>query len=299
MAEPAQQFAGAGAVGNVSLRDAQGIGAAMGFRQQAAPRHGDDRSPMPVVQQGQHVIDHGQPGAQQQHGCVLVDAGGGRRRPGIGVAGEGGQHGVMAGGEDCDIPRMARAVRQRRLDAAGAFIQRDAFALHDGEARRRAVVRRARERRDQACDVVPVDAPGHEAEGIRTKRRLRCARGEPAPEMVGIVRQRAHVRHPHIQQVVRIAGVVGEPAADLRPLFNQGHAEAARRIAQQLMRQQHAAGAAPDDDRVSFSVRAHAIGRPFAAVRFCRRPVCRPGARERRGVRSTVVPPDGEGQLHI
>jgi hypothetical protein len=39
----------------------------------------------------------------------------------------------MAGGENCDIGTMARAVRQRGRYTCLAFADCGAFALHDGE----------------------------------------------------------------------------------------------------------------------------------------------------------------------
>ena len=132
-AEPAQQVADAGAERNFRFLDANWIHAAMGFRQQAAPGHRDDRSAVSIMDERLDVVDHRQPGAEDQHGGVRIDAGRGRRHPGIGIAWRTGSD-IVAGRENDDIADIESAVIQPDDGLTRLFADVDACALHDRRA---------------------------------------------------------------------------------------------------------------------------------------------------------------------
>src|SRR5689334_7428190 len=81
------------------------------------------------------------------------------------------------------------------------------------------------ERLDQAGDVVAVKAARHETIRIGAERTVIRPHRQPVPEMVGIVGQRAHVGGADVEEMLGIAGMVGEAAADLRSLLDQGDSE--------------------------------------------------------------------------
>jgi hypothetical protein len=127
---------------------------------------------MIVTQKRQAVIGHGEPGTEDQHGCVTVDARGGRRNSRIGTAGRNGS-GLVPGGEDDDLTDVASAVIEHSHGVERLFADANACTLHDRESARRVSI--GHQRRQQACDVVSVDTPGYEAIGIGTKRHVRSS----------------------------------------------------------------------------------------------------------------------------
>ena len=84
-AEPAQQVTDPGAERNVRFLDANRIHAAMGLCQQAAPGHRDDRPAVSILDNRLNVIDHRQPGAEDEYGCVGIDTRRGGQHPGVGI----------------------------------------------------------------------------------------------------------------------------------------------------------------------------------------------------------------------
>ena len=72
---------------------------------------------------------------------------------------------------------------------------------------------------DQAREVPTVDQAGNKAKAILTRV---STRSQPSPEMIGVIGKSAHVRGSDVQSMALVFGRVREPAADLRPRFNQG-----------------------------------------------------------------------------
>src|SRR5258708_5108460 len=68
--EPPPQPAGAWPEGDIAFIDSQRVGTAMSFGQKAASRHRNDLTSMAVTQQGQDIVDHREPGTQDQHGGI-------------------------------------------------------------------------------------------------------------------------------------------------------------------------------------------------------------------------------------
>src|SRR6187401_303218 len=110
-AEPAQQWADAGAERNLGFLDTNWIDAAMGFCQQATSRHRDDRPAVPVMDEGLNVVDHGEPATEHQHRGVRIDAGCRWRQPWIGITWRTGSD-VVAGRENGEIADITSAVFQ-------------------------------------------------------------------------------------------------------------------------------------------------------------------------------------------
>jgi len=68
--------------------------------------------------------------------------------------------------------------------------------------------------------------------------------------MIRLVGEGAHIAGADVQQMIGTAGEVGDSAPDLRAFLDQGDAQLAGRIAQQMTREQRAAGAAADDNDI-------------------------------------------------
>ena len=130
--EPAQQVTDAGAERHVRFLDANRIHAAVRLRQQAAPGHRDDRSAVSVLDNRLNVIDHRQPGAEDQYGCVAIDARRGGQHPGVGITWRTGSD-IVAGGKNGNISDIESAVIQSDRDLARLLADIDACALHNGE----------------------------------------------------------------------------------------------------------------------------------------------------------------------
>jgi hypothetical protein len=69
--------------------------------------------------------------------------------------------------------------------------------------------------------------------------------------MIGLIRQRAHICCSYIEQVVVVAGVIGQSASEMRMFLDQCHAKVRGWIAKQLIGEQNAARTPADDDRLS------------------------------------------------
>jgi hypothetical protein len=65
----------------------------------------------------------------------------------------------------------------------------------------------------------------------------------------------------HVEQMFVSDGGIGDATSDIRPLFDQRNAKVG--ALEQLISQQSAAGAAPDDDRAARGGCAHANGLPI------------------------------------
>ena len=164
--------------------------------------------------------------------------------------------GIVAGREHGDVAELTRAVGEADGDAAGTLADSDTFAANDGQTARAIVL--GQERCDEARNVIAIEAAWYKAERVGTELLSVLMRRQPAPEMIRILRQRAHIGGTHVQQMIGISGVVGEPAADLRALLDQGNADVGMGLLQQLIGQQNAGCSATDDDHVSFRKTAHA-----------------------------------------
>ncbi len=228
---------------------AMGRRVAMAARQQAAAGQGIDAAAMAGIEQGDDAVHHGQPGADQQHRRLRIQV---RRRPRIPGIAEIMRRGVLVR-ENCRRPG-----RPRRLHSGGR--------CRPPRPARRGPVRSPwpRPGPDAGCgrgrsarSRCPAD-PGcrrHRAGAARRyrpcrprRRRWRCCRAaEPIHEMIGLVDEGAHAAGAHIQQMVGVAGGIGEAAAELGVLLDQIDPAVGQRTLEQLHRQQRAAETGADD----------------------------------------------------
>jgi hypothetical protein len=245
VAQPAQQSAGAGRKRNFRLIDAQRLDAAMCPRQQPAARNRDDWSAMAFAQSRQNEVDHGETSAENEERRVPGDTRTGVGRPGISITGEWRVTGIVTRRKNSDVAGQPCAICKSDHDAVPTFADRDTFVVYQGEGARTSFL--CDQRLDQTLDIIAKDPTRYEAIGVGGAK---VARGEPAHEMIGILGQGAHIARPHVEQVIGIAGVIGETAADLRLPLDQRDPERCAAPTQQLISEQNAAGAAADDNRV-------------------------------------------------
>src|SRR3984957_14118128 len=74
-----------------------------------------------------------------------------------------------------------------------------------------------------------------------------AVRPKPIPEMIGVVRESAHVRRSHVQAMAFVFGRISKPAADLLARFDQGQTNGVASAFQEVRGHQRAARAASDD----------------------------------------------------
>ena len=74
---------------------------------------------------------------------------------------------------------------------------------------------------------------------------IQALRLKPAQQVIRRVRKGAHALGAHVQPVRRIVGVIGRPAREPRPPFDQDHPQRVR-SGQQMHRRHHAAEAGAD-----------------------------------------------------
>jgi hypothetical protein len=260
MPEPAERGGEIRAERHVRGVDPERLDAAVRPRQQPAPGHRHDRPAMAAQQQRKHIVDHRQAGPENEDRCVRGDAGIGRRAPGIGIAALPDGWNLMPGCKNRHMRGVAAAICEHGRYSGTGLADPDAFALDDVQPARLLAV--GQQRLDQARDVVAVDLARNETEGVGARRasavaRTGLARVEPAPEVIGIFGQRAHVGRAHIEQVRRIRAAIGDAAADLRTLLDQGHVKIPAAVAEQPPSQENTACAAANDDHMSRGISGH------------------------------------------
>ena len=101
---------------------------------------------------------------------------------------------------------------------------------------------------------------------------------QPFEKMVRLIRERAHVARAHVQQVVGIAGRIGEAATETGAALDEIDAILGGGAAQQMDRQQRSAEAGTDDGDPSTSGIRHE-GSPSLAHKNAR--AARPGGHPR------------------
>ena len=123
----------------------------------------------------------------------------------------------------------------------------------DGHARRRRRGRDGRVAQDRqgvaACEgaeVAAIEAARDEAEAVRVGRDL-ALRDQPAPEMIGIVGEAAHIGGAHVEEMAGIVGRIGEAATEIGAPLDDRDRDSPGIAAQEMGRHQRAAGAAADD----------------------------------------------------
>ena len=213
-------------------------------RQQAAAGDRVDRPGVVPVEQGDHRIDHGQPGADQQHRRLRIEPGEGLRRPRIGVV-MGGRVVVreVAGREHGNVDLVGAAAAHLHAQAVGPLPERHRLVRHQEEVA--AVAGLPDLVAEQILDVGAVEPARHELVGaapvgLGGALRLGVV-AQPVREMVGLVGERAHAAGADVEEVIGIARRVGQPAAELGVLLDEVDAAARQEAPQQLHRQQRAA----------------------------------------------------------
>ena len=181
---------------------------AMAARQQPPARHRIDAAAMAVVEQRDHAVHHGKPGADQQHGGLRIEI-----RYGTG------------------IPRIAVVVLRRIL--VGEIADREHRTIHfvaparahldhkpirlplDGGrfVRYEMEIAAASGLPDliaqKILDVGAIELTRHEGiDGFRRRYRRLAVVSLPQPvgEVVGLIDEGAHAAGAHIEQVMGVAG---------------------------------------------------------------------------------------------
>jgi len=186
---------------------------AMGVRQQAAARDGDNRTAMSPPFQRQRHIDHRQTGADDQYRRLDGEAVERTRRPRLlGRDAADRRLDLVAGRQHDPVDAQRRARGEAQRHGGGAFAHRD-----DGISDVADVARGD----GLAADIGDIIAIGP-ARNETERRRALAASTQPTDEMLRIVREGAHVGDPHVEQMPRIGGRIGEPGTDrLRRIDHQ------------------------------------------------------------------------------
>ncbi|MPL80530.1 hypothetical protein SDC9_26431 [bioreactor metagenome] len=240
-AQPQQDHAERGAERQFFARGRQRRAGGMGARQEAAARDRDDRPGMPGALERQHLIDHRQPGADDQHRAARRGVRPGAPGPGDEARGvrprhhmSGRQHGIGAG--------EILPVRERHLHPAGPLADRDAGS---GDAQKPP---RRRPGGQQRGEIAAIGGAADEAVAAIAVA-LRPG-PQPAQEMVRVFGEGAHVMDPGVEQVIGIGGRIGDAAAEQVALLDHRDAQIGV-VAQQVGGEKHAAGAAADHQHVA------------------------------------------------
>ena len=257
-------------------------------RQKTAARDGDDLAAMVGAGQRQDLVHHRQARAHDHHRAVRVDPVDAFPRAARQAARVGSRNG-MAGGEDREVGRDRRAVRQPRHDAAAGVVQPLADALHVAQP----VAASAGAVAQLVGQVVAIGAAADEA--LLGHPRPLGARLEPAEEMQRIVGVRRHHVGAGVQQVVGIGGRISDPPAGaIRPL-DQRHGDPVRLPQQMRRHQRPGRTTAEDQDVKAIAARFRVAGRVprlgfvgTGHLRLCRL-ARRPSARRSSGKRDATA----------
>ena len=209
----------------------------------------DHRAPRAAPQDGGGEIEGRVPGADDRDDLAVGDAVEGRRRPRI-------------GGE----PGIAQQGRQGRGDG-GQLVPRghdDGIGSEDLPRRQPDLEtpRPPRERGRRRPDVTEPrcgagDRPGEEllevAAVYRAARKRHRRHIGPAPEVIGVLRQRGHRGGRDVEPVPGIARRERLPEPDLRPRLDDRDLQPVAPQAQELDGDQSPGGAAADDDDATAS----------------------------------------------
>ena len=209
---------------------------------------------MAAVAQVQDDVEHRQAGADQQHRLVRPHHPQRVRPPGIADVARARIEAALLG-RDRRIGRRVVAHAQHHAigiervaigqhDARAALLRNDAVDVADHRTKAQAAAGLHRRIAQQPFQIVPVQAPRHEAAGLYA-RILALRELEEAAFVAG---QRAHARGRHVEHVRRRAGAVGDAAREQAGAVDQHHLQRrGRRPAQQMHGQRGAAKAGADD----------------------------------------------------
>src|ERR1700749_346298 len=88
----------------------------------------------------------------------------------------------------------------------------------------------------------------HERAGVDIVKGKILSIAQPAPKVIGVVVERAHVAGANIEQVIVVRRGISDPRPDSASALNKRHDKVVAMVAQQMARHQDAAGAAADYD---------------------------------------------------
>ncbi len=152
---------------------------------------------------------------------------------------------------------MTGTVGKFDLDAKARGAQRHAFAAQNVKLLTRGTSDAMR--LQEASEIAAVDFAGDETEvATAAEAAIEIVRGQPIPKMPRLVRERTHIAGADIEEMLWITGAVGEPQAGRIGFLDDGDLHRPCRIAQQMAGQQHAGGAAADNDNANIAVAKHA-----------------------------------------
>ena len=200
--QPAQQVCGVGPERHLVRNDGPWDDVSVHVREQSTAGERDDGSGMPAFQQRQDGVDHGQTCAEDEHPSVFGNLLARRRIPWVlGSAGLAGRTACfVAGRQHGNLARKPCAIIQYGFHSISGFGDGSAFMPDNAQPARSSFARQ--ERLKQRADVAAVDLARGEAETVGTVQFARGAiRCEPANEMIRIIREGAHIRGAHIEQV--------------------------------------------------------------------------------------------------
>ena len=183
-------------------------------REQAVPAGGDQPDPRVAAGQRDRDVDHGEPGADQQHPVASADAVQRARQPRVGdvaLPGEPGR-GVGAGGglpsaRTTAVGGLGPATAERHLGPARLSRRRPAPPRRGRGSPGARASRAAR----------PAGRPGSArtcAAAGRSPGRADAVVGAPAQQVVGVVGEGAQPGGGVVHQVVRVGRAVREPGPD-------------------------------------------------------------------------------------
>ncbi len=237
--------------GQADLAGLVGDGAGMLARQQAAARDGPDRTLVSSVQQRYDCVHHCESGAEDQYRCRGIEIGERALVPGIAEDRSGtGRRREISDRQHGGIDHELAADRELHGNTAGLPLHTHRFVVDDGET---IAALAAPNRLGQRLLHINAEQPARrEARGARRIFRNGAAlligqAAQPIDEVIGFVREGAHIAGAHIQQVIGIAGRIGEACPESPSLLDQEDAVLVVAAPQQMQRQKRAGEAGADD----------------------------------------------------
>ena len=197
-------------------------------RQQPAPRQRGDRAAMALVEQGDHAVDGGQAGADQQHRRVRIEPLQRVGRPRVGLCRRGcrrmtGPPPAAGRAGSCRSPARRRSARTMRLRSRASASPAPSGVIESTSPRIStswvAPAGHLHLPVQQVAHVAAEHAPRHErgGPGLHPARFFRRQALQPVQEVERPLGKRAHPGSRHVQQVAGVAVGVGGPAAEPDP----------------------------------------------------------------------------------